>query len=243
MGTPIDPLAPGAQAGAGAKEPALVRWDEIALAAEVAFRRILAGRSERNRVFLGRHKVDRVILLDRVGELAEQLGCQVVRLETSGWQSLAQRLAIPLMKALGRLTLAENSYSTTACIHALALGRGFADTFGSHTGEFDSASAEVPPLCSGDLETDLTNLLVAVGQAAQLNEAAVVLLIDDIQILRAGDLPALLGALHRIAQCNLPVVLFGTGVPLVTKLVGDAKPYGERLFIFHDTWTLTSTSL
>jgi hypothetical protein len=45
-----------------------------------------------------------------------------------------------------------------------------------------------------------------------------------------GDLSALIMALHKISQRQLPLLLFGGGLPQLAKLAGDAKSYSERLF-------------
>ncbi len=83
---------------------------------------------------------------------------------------------------------------------------------------------------SGNLEIDLPELLLAIGQAAKAADSGVALLVDEVQYLDAEDLRALIVALHRIAQRGLPLVLFGAGLPQAAALAGEAKSYAERLF-------------
>lgn len=44
------------------------------------------------------------------------------------------------------------------------------------------------------------------------------------------DLEALIFAMHRISQNQLPLLLFGAGLPQLARLAGEAKSYAERLF-------------
>jgi len=87
---------------------------------------------------------------------------------------------------------------------------------------------------SGVLEIDLTSLLEALGESASQSGTAYAILIDDMHYLEAEQLSAMLGALHRIAQDVLPVVLIGAGATNLRRRVGIAKPYAERMFEFFD---------
>jgi DNA-binding CsgD family transcriptional regulator len=85
---------------------------------------------------------------------------------------------------------------------------------------------------SGDLASDLTDLLVATGEAARDRSAGLLLSIDEVQYLGSGELGALISAVHRTTQLSLPVVLVGAGLPQLPGLAGEAKSYAERLFDF-----------
>ncbi len=85
---------------------------------------------------------------------------------------------------------------------------------------------------SGALSEDLSELFVAVGDAAAEKGVGVVLLLDEIQFLRPADLEALIVALHRCARRSLPITLVGAGLPQIPRLAGEAKSYSERLFRF-----------
>ena len=60
---------------------------------------------------------------------------------------------------------------------------------------------------NGDLETDLQDLLQAVGEAARVDETCVALFIDELQYVEEDQLAALITALHRAAQRQLPVTM------------------------------------
>ena len=85
---------------------------------------------------------------------------------------------------------------------------------------------------SGVLSEDLTDLLEATGEAARDCQSGLVIAIDEVQYLTADELAAVITAIHRTTQRNLPVVLVGAGLPQLPGLAGDAKSYAERLFDF-----------
>jgi hypothetical protein len=62
---------------------------------------------------------------------------------------------------------------------------------------------------SGDLEADLSELMQAVAVAAAARHVPVALIIDEMQYLNENELSALIMAVHRIAQRNLPFILVG----------------------------------
>ena len=85
---------------------------------------------------------------------------------------------------------------------------------------------------SGDLESDLPNLFLAVAEAAEERKTAVALLIDEIQYFNAKELSALIMAMHKMQQRQLPLTLLGAGLPILPGLAGESKSYAERLFSF-----------
>ena len=92
---------------------------------------------------------------------------------------------------------------------------------------------------SGLLSEDLPDLLVAVGEAAAERESGLLLAIDEVQYLTGSEIGALITAIHRTTQLDLPVVLVGAGLPQLPGLAGDAKSYAERLFDFPEIGSLT----
>jgi hypothetical protein len=90
-----------------------------------------------------------------------------------------------------------------------------------------------------DLALDLTDVLVAVGEAAASADRGLVLLLDEIQFLSRPQLEALIAALHKVVQRQLPVTMVGAGLPQIAELAGDAKSYAERLFTFPVIGTLS----
>ena len=66
---------------------------------------------------------------------------------------------------------------------------------------------------SGDLELDLSELLVELGTAAAEFGAGVLLLVDELQEIPRSDIAALAGAAHRANRLRLPVAVCGAGLP------------------------------
>jgi hypothetical protein len=85
---------------------------------------------------------------------------------------------------------------------------------------------------SGNLQDDVTDLVVAAGEAAVERDGGILLAVDEVQYLAEVELAALITAIHRTTQRDLPVVLVGAGLPQLPGIAGDAKSYAERLFEF-----------
>ena len=94
---------------------------------------------------------------------------------------------------------------------------------------------------SGDLEIDLPSLFAAIGEAAEDRKSAVAIFIDEIQYFNQKELGALIMAMHKVQQRQLPIVLLGAGLPILPGLAGDSKSYAERLFSFPDIGALSET--
>src|SRR5438093_897863 len=92
---------------------------------------------------------------------------------------------------------------------------------------------------SGDLESDLPNLFVAVAEAAEERKIPVALLIDELQYFNPKELSALIMGMHKMQQRQLPVILLGAGLPILPGLAGESKSYAERLFSFPDIGALS----
>ena len=92
---------------------------------------------------------------------------------------------------------------------------------------------------SGDLESDLPNLFLAVAEAAEERKTPVALLIDELQYFNPEELSALIMAMHKMQQRQLPMVLLGAGLPILPGLLGESKSYAERLFSFPDIGALS----
>ena len=144
---------------------------------------------------------------------------------------LVELLYPRIHKTLRRLSTVEGARSAAhAAWKAL---KSMAGSFQISVGDVTISVDPEPGVAdSGNLEFDLVDLFVRVGEAAQAAGTAWTLLIDEIQYLAQEELAALIVAIHRINQKRLPILLFGAGLPQVASLSGDAKSYAERLFDF-----------
>jgi hypothetical protein len=92
---------------------------------------------------------------------------------------------------------------------------------------------------NGELEGDLGVLLLQVGAAAKAVGTALVLFIDELQYVHEREMAALISALHRCAQEQVPVTVVGAGLPQLRGRMGEAKSYAERLFDFPEIGALS----
>ncbi len=222
-----DPFAPGA----GSRPPALAGRDEILSHADVALQRVKAKRHAKSMMLLGLRGVGKTVLLVRIGELAEQRGYVTVSIEAPEGHRLAALLVPKLMGLLFKLSAVDKA--RILANRALGALRSFARAVKVSYGDLELGIKSESGLAgSGHLETDLTDLLVAVAEAAQAADRPVAILIDEVQYLEEEDLSALIVALHRIGQKGLPLILIGAGLPQLAAVSGEAKSYAERLFEF-----------
>jgi len=227
----MDPVANPFAPGAGSRPPALAGRDELLETADIALRRIQAGRHAKSMILLGLRGVGKTVLLVRIGELAESAGYATALIEAPEEQRLAGLLVPRLQRILYRLSRVEKA--RVLGNRALGALRNFASVFEASYGKFRVGVEPDPGLAAtGHLETDLTDLLVVVGQAAEAAEQPAAILIDEVQYLADEDLSALIVALHRTSQKALPLILFGAGLPQLAALTGQARSYSERLFDF-----------
>ena len=227
-----NPFAPGA----GASPPELAGRESIIEAANVAMQRIRRGRQEKSQMLLGLRGVGKTVLLNRLAQLAEDMGSIVVPLEAPEDQRLAAFLAPALKSVLLRLSRVAQARELAQ--RGLGALRGFASAFKVSIGEIELSISPEPIADSGNLEIDLPELMGSVGRAAQAANTSVVILLDEVQYLSEEDLRGLIVAMHRIAQRGWPVILFGAGLPQVAALAGEAKSYAERLFDYPEVGQL-----
>ena len=227
----MDPVANPFAPGAGSRPPALAGRDELLETASIALQRIQIGRHAKSMMLLGLRGVGKTVLLARIGELAESLGYLTAVIEAPEDRRLAALLVPKLRRILYRISGKEKA--RVMGNHALGALRNFASAFKVSYAEFEVGVMPEPGLAaSGDLETDLTDLLVAIGETARAADQPAAILIDEVQYLNDEDLRALIVALHRISQKALPILMFGAGLPQLAALSGEAKSYSERLFDF-----------
>ena len=229
----MDPVRNPYSPGAGAPPPELAGREKLREQVLIALARLRAGRSAKSVLMVGLRGVGKTVLLDQLLKDAEADGICTVRSETPENRSLPAILAPQLRLALLHLNRVENAKAAVGKgLRALA---GFAKSLKLKYGDLEvgfDAEPEPGLADNGDLEIDLTTLLEQVGLAAKTAGTAVVLFIDELQYLPQDQFAALIAALHRAAQRQLPVTIVGAGLPQLRALAGEAKSYAERLFDF-----------
>lgn len=224
-----NPYAPGA----GTLPPELAGRDDVIERAAIALDRIRDGRAARSMIFYGLRGVGKTVLLTRIRIDAEARGIVSVAIEAPEDRSLPGILIPPLRAALLRLSRGEQVKSGAA--RALRALGGFIGSMKVKYQDLEfgiDLDKEAGLADSGDLESDLADLLRAVGLAAKERQTAIVLYIDELQYVPEDQLAALIAALHRVSQEQLPVTLMAAGLPQLLGQTGRAKSYAERLFEF-----------
>lgn len=222
-----NPFSPGA----GTQPPELTGRSGVLDEAAITLQRIKSRRHDRSSLLVGLRGVGKTVLLNRIQAAAEANGYLAVLLEAPEERRLAELLVPPLRSLLLRLDRMEGAKDKFR--KALAALRAFAGTFHVTIGDIGVGLSEAAGIAdSGLLDHDLIDLLVAVGEAAAERNTAVTVLVDELQYVDAPELGALLAGLHRVGQLNLPLVMFGAGLPQLVGLTGRAKSYAERLFTF-----------
>ena len=223
-----NPFSPGA----GAPPPELAGREPLLERALVALDRTRAGRPARSTIFHGLRGVGKTVLLGAVRDAAEVERMLVIAVEAPEHRSLPALLAPSLRAGLLRLDrMARAGVGVKRALQALA---GFAKLRAKY-GDFEIAldlDPEPGLADSGDLDLDLADLMVTIGEAARERDTAVVLVIDELQYVPEEQLAALISALHRAGQKRLPVTLVAAGLPQLLGQMGRAKSYAERLFEF-----------
>ena len=224
-----NPYAPGA----GTPPPELVGRDTLIEDAEIALDRLRNGLAAKSLLMVGLRGVGKTVLLNRILLDAEARGFAAVLIEAPEDRSLPAALAGPLNSTLLQLSrsAAARELARKARRSLAGFVRAMKVSYEDITFSVD-LDAEEGVADSGDLDTDLAALLQVAGEAARARETVLVLFIDEMQYVKEQQLGALITALHRVAQRQLPVALIGSGLPQLVGHVGVAKSYAERMFSF-----------
>ncbi len=225
----MDALKNPFRPGAGTTPPALIGRDVLIDRFDIVCRRALAGKPDKSLMPIGLRGVGKTVLLNRFCEIAQSNSYKLAFIEAPEAGNFPTLLAARLRRIL--LEMARGPVSK-AVNRALGVLKSFTLTLPDGT----SIRVDPEPLKgeadSGLLAEDLTDLLVATGEAAKSRDSAVLIAIDEVQYLQSEELSAAIVAIHRTTQLNLPVVLAGAGLPQLPGLAGEAKSYAERLFEF-----------
>jgi hypothetical protein len=235
----MDPLNNPFSPGAGAPPPELAGRDVILEDARIALGRIRRGLPAKSLILVGLRGVGKTVLLVRIREMAEAAGYRAVPVEATETKELPALLVPSLRQTL--LSLDSMESISAKVKRGLRVLAGFVGRFKATIGDLEiGIEPERGAADSGDLETDLGALLVAVAEAAADRRTAVAILVDELQYLTEKELSALIMAVHLVSQRSLPLVLVGAGLPQVVGLAGRSKSYSERLFDFPQIGPLES---
>lgn len=237
----MDPITNPFSPGAGSPPPELVGRDPIIERARILFGRIKKRRAEKSLLLTGLRGVGKTVLLNELERLASSTGYRTVVVEAHEDKPLGPLIAPHLRSVLYNLDRVAGAGEKVK--RGLRVLRSFVGALKVTYHDVDvglDVDPEKGSADSGDIEIDLPNLFVAVGEAADERGSAVALFIDEVQYFSGKELGALIMAMHRVQQRQLPIVLLGAGLPILPGLAGESKSYAERLFSFPEVGALNA---
>ena len=225
-----NPYTPNAGA-----EPRYLAGRESELDAfRVLLRRLKKGYTDQSMIVVGLRGVGKTVLLSAFRNIAEEERDLVaVEAEITKHEDFGHRMGGLVRRAL--FSVAPSTKWQDRGRRAAAVLRSFQITVTAQ-GELTAGLSGVDPAeglaDSGNLADDLTDVFVALGQAAEEHGKGVVFILDEVQFLNLREFEALIAALHKTVQRRLPITLVAAGLPQLPELAGEAKSYAERLFRF-----------
>jgi hypothetical protein len=234
----VDPVRNPFAPGAGNPPPQLAGRKAILDRAAIVLERTVQHRHAKGLMLVGLRGVGKTVLLNRIGQMAEERHLRSHLIESPEDKPLPDLLVPALRRIL--LGLSKVNAVTDVVRRGLRVLGSFAKSFKvKYEGLEVGLDVEKGVADSGDLDNDLADLMVAVGDAAKAMGTGVVLLIDELQYVKESELSALIMAIHRTGQRQLPVVLIGAGLPQLVGNMGRSKSYAERLFDFPEIGALS----
>ncbi|OGG46030.1 MAG: AAA family ATPase [Candidatus Handelsmanbacteria bacterium RIFCSPLOWO2_12_FULL_64_10] len=236
----MDPIQNPFSPGAGSPPPELVGRDPILEQARILLGRVKQRRPEKSILLTGLRGVGKTVLLNEIERLAKAESYHTIVIEALEDKPLGPLVAPYLRSLLFELDRIAGAGDKAK--RGLRVLRSFLGalkvTYNDITIGLD-VDPEQGSADSGDIEIDLPNLFIAVAEAAEERKSAVAVLIDEIQYFNQKDLGALIMAMHRLQQRQLPMVLLGAGLPILPGMAGESKSYAERLFSFPEVGALS----
>ncbi len=238
----MDPINNPYSPGAGSPPPELVGRDSILAESAILLGRVKQKKPEKSLLLTGLRGVGKTVLLNEIERIAKNTGYQTILLEAHADKSLGELIYPALRSLLHELDrMAAVGHKVK---RGLAVLRSFIGGIKVAVGDV-ALGLDIEPATgtadSGDLEIDLPNLFMAIAEAAQERGAAVAILIDEVQYLSSKELGALIMAMHKMQQKQLPLVLLASGLPMLAGMAGESKSYAERLFNFPEVGALSES--
>jgi hypothetical protein len=219
---------------AGAEPRYLAGREHELEAFQVLLRRMKKGHTDQSMIVVGLRGVGKTVLLSAFRGITEEEGDLVaIEAEITKHEDFGHRMGALARRAL--FSVAPSAKWKKRGRQAAAVLRSFQITV-TPQGELTAGLGGIEPAegiaDSGNLADDLTDVFVALGQAAQEHGKGVVFILDEVQFLNLREFEALIAALHKTVQRRLPITLVAAGLPQLPELAGEAKSYAERLFRF-----------
>lgn len=233
--------------GAGFMPAYLAGREKLLEDAEKYLEAIEKGYPQQSVIYFGLRGVGKTVLLNAIEGIADNKNILYEHIEIKERKNqkseqgyFEQEIAKNCRKFLHAMSIKESAKSLLK--RAMGVLKGFTVTYNPEDGSL-SAGLDTDNVTeyigTGDLPSDMTDLMVALGKAANESGSTICFFIDEIQYMKEIEIEALVGAIHRCNQLRLPLMIFGAGLPKILKTMGDAKSYTERLFRFEEVDALT----
>lgn len=224
--------------GAGTKPLVIAGREAEIEKAKSLLKSVKFGFPQRSLMLYGLRGVGKTVLLNEIERISEVEGYISEHLEMSENDDFRRVIAKAARKCLLKVDKVENLKDKA--VNALSILKAFTLVIPDGPELKIDVEAAVGLGDSGDLDTDLVDLFVALGEAAKEVNKYICFFIDEIQYLSEQAMAGLIASSHRISQKSLPIVFICAGLPQVAALSGDAKSYAERLFDFIPIGPLTN---
>ena len=181
--------------GAGVRPPELAGRADVLQQAITALERVKRGRHAKSLMILGLRGVGKTVLLNQIAQEAESKGYLAETVEARDGEDLRQMLQQVMRRVLLKLDRGEQAVE--AVKKGLRVLRSFLRGVAVSSGGVDvSLGVDPEPglADSGELETDVADLMVATAKAAAAVQKPVALLIDELQYVSRSELAALIRA-------------------------------------------------
>ena len=209
---------------------------------QVLSKRTLLGKYEKSLLLIGLQGVGKTVLLRHLAERAREDGIVPIQMEMRNDASDVEELSVRIKEAL--CVLDFKSRVKSGVNQAFSVLKNFVKSLSVNIGDFGIAVETNPGLGnSGNMEYDLSEVLMASARAAKESDTAIGLYIDELQNMDILALRGVIVALHHAAQESLPLYLVGSGLPTIRGLIGKSKTYAERMFNYAELGALSVTEV
>ena len=223
MDPALNPYTPGS----GRKPPSLQGRDTEVEAFDLLVAKAGSRNYDRGMMLTGLRGVGKTALLNSLRSHAENHNWYTVHMEAQASNSESRanykQIVTGLKAGLRR-------YSRK---HQLGqLGEKVASLIEGSSISVAGMSVTAPKIDESDIVNDIEELLETICEHARKTGTAIALFIDELQDLESTLLSALVMAQHRANQESWPFYLVGAGLPNVPAVLGEARSYSERLFLY-----------
>lgn len=222
----MDPIKNPYTPGAGTRPSELAGRDEEIENFRILLARLRDGRSEQSQIVTGLRGVGKTVLLNTFEDYAESAGY------LSAFRELTQESSFPELLAKDVQRLLRDLKLSVKLADAVRAGLSTLSAFKLTDPSGFELSIDIKKLQEQHLTDDFTELFLQLGRAAKEKGTGIVFFIDEIQFVKEEQFRALISALHRATQKQLPLTLAAAGLPQIPRLAGEARSYAERLFRF-----------